>query len=148
MIISLFPGKGRKSIILLDGSQALPVRPSDKGSVNVKVLGWLEAVAWDRGNLIFCINFELYNLVFLAAVGLNLRASKWRLRINFVPQRNKLLCRNDALSPVNICSWTLRETASEISAFYFLNQRLLRHGCGHAHCIHLHGWMMSKLSVI
>jgi hypothetical protein len=30
---------------LLEASQALTVRPSDKGSVKVKTLGWLEAVA-------------------------------------------------------------------------------------------------------
>jgi hypothetical protein len=32
---------GRKSPILLEGSQASPARPSDKGSVEVKTLGWL-----------------------------------------------------------------------------------------------------------
>ena len=36
---------GRKGIILLEGSQASPVRPDDKSSVKVKALGWLEAVA-------------------------------------------------------------------------------------------------------
>jgi hypothetical protein len=30
---------------LLEGSQASPALPSDKGSVKVKTLGWLEAVA-------------------------------------------------------------------------------------------------------
>jgi hypothetical protein len=35
-------GGGRKSIILLEGSQASPARPSDKGSVKVKTLGRLE----------------------------------------------------------------------------------------------------------
>jgi hypothetical protein len=35
----------RKSIILLEGSQAVPVRPSDKSRVKVNALGWLEAVA-------------------------------------------------------------------------------------------------------
>jgi hypothetical protein len=29
----------------LEGSQALPVRPSDKSNVEVKILEWLEAVA-------------------------------------------------------------------------------------------------------
>jgi hypothetical protein len=36
---------GRKSTILLGSSQASPTRPSDKGSVKVKTLEWLEAVA-------------------------------------------------------------------------------------------------------
>jgi hypothetical protein len=36
---------GRKSIVLLESSQASPSRLSDKGSVKVKTLGWLEAVA-------------------------------------------------------------------------------------------------------
>jgi hypothetical protein len=35
----------KKSILFLEGSQASPARPSDKGSVEVKTLGWLEAVA-------------------------------------------------------------------------------------------------------
>jgi hypothetical protein len=35
----------RKSTIWLEVSQASPVRPSDKGSVEVKTLEWLEAVA-------------------------------------------------------------------------------------------------------
>jgi hypothetical protein len=38
-------GGGRKSIILVEGSQASPACPSDKGSVKVKTLGWLEALA-------------------------------------------------------------------------------------------------------
>jgi hypothetical protein len=36
---------GRKSIILLEGSQASPVRPADKSSAKLKRLGRLEAVA-------------------------------------------------------------------------------------------------------
>jgi hypothetical protein len=39
---------GEKSIMSLKGSQASPVRPSDKGSVKVKTLRLLEAAAWDR----------------------------------------------------------------------------------------------------
>jgi hypothetical protein len=35
----------RKSIVSLEGSQASPVRPSDKGSVEVKTLEWIEAAA-------------------------------------------------------------------------------------------------------
>jgi hypothetical protein len=35
---------GRRSIILLQGSQDSPARPS-KGRLEVKTLGWLEAVA-------------------------------------------------------------------------------------------------------
>jgi hypothetical protein len=31
-----------------EGSQASPVCPSDEDSVQVKTLGWLEAVAWER----------------------------------------------------------------------------------------------------
>jgi hypothetical protein len=34
---------GGKSITLSEGSQASPVRPSDKGNVAVKTLGWLVA---------------------------------------------------------------------------------------------------------
>jgi hypothetical protein len=34
-----------KEHCLSEGSQASPARPSDKGSVKVKALGWLEAVA-------------------------------------------------------------------------------------------------------
>jgi hypothetical protein len=33
---------------LLEGSQALPARPSDKGRMRVKTLGWYEAEALDR----------------------------------------------------------------------------------------------------
>jgi hypothetical protein len=40
-----FIWRGRKSIILLEGSQAPPACLSDKGSVKVKTLEWLEAVA-------------------------------------------------------------------------------------------------------
>jgi hypothetical protein len=36
---------GRKSIILLEGSQASPACPSDKSSMKVKTLEWLEIVA-------------------------------------------------------------------------------------------------------
>jgi hypothetical protein len=36
---------GRNRNILLEGSQSSPVRPSDKGNVKAKVLGWLEIVA-------------------------------------------------------------------------------------------------------
>jgi hypothetical protein len=36
---------GRKGIVLLESSQASPARPSDKGSVEVKALGWLEVTA-------------------------------------------------------------------------------------------------------
>jgi hypothetical protein len=32
-------------MVLLNSSKASPSRPSDKGSVNLKALGWLEAVA-------------------------------------------------------------------------------------------------------
>jgi hypothetical protein len=38
-------GGGRTSISLLPGSLVSPSRPSDKGSVEVRTLGWLEAVA-------------------------------------------------------------------------------------------------------
>jgi hypothetical protein len=41
--------RGRKSIILSEGSQASPSRLSDKGRMKVKWLGWLEAVACDKG---------------------------------------------------------------------------------------------------
>jgi hypothetical protein len=35
----------RKSTFVSDGSQASPVRRSDKGSMKVKTLRWLEVVA-------------------------------------------------------------------------------------------------------
>jgi hypothetical protein len=40
---------GRKSIVLLEVSQASPASPSDYGSVEMKTLGWLEKVARDMG---------------------------------------------------------------------------------------------------
>jgi hypothetical protein len=51
------PGKGERYFIvgrekehgLLDSSQASPARPSDESRVKVNALGWLEAVAWERG---------------------------------------------------------------------------------------------------
>jgi hypothetical protein len=37
---TLFLGRGgRKSILLLEGSQAMPARPSDKDRIRVKTLG-------------------------------------------------------------------------------------------------------------
>jgi hypothetical protein len=36
---------GRKNINLLEGSQASPVLPSDKGSMKLKTLEWMEIVA-------------------------------------------------------------------------------------------------------
>lgn len=42
-------GKG-ESIVLLEGSQSLPVCLSEKTRVKVKMLGWLESVAGDRGH--------------------------------------------------------------------------------------------------
>jgi hypothetical protein len=44
-----YRGEGGQNIVLLEGSQVLPVRPSDKSRLNVKTFGWLEAVAWNRG---------------------------------------------------------------------------------------------------
>jgi hypothetical protein len=46
---------GTKGIILLEGSQASPVRPSDKGSMKVEKLEWLQPVVRDkcRGIMIF-----------------------------------------------------------------------------------------------
>jgi hypothetical protein len=35
-----FVSGGRKSIILLEGSQTLPARPSDNGNMRVKTLEW------------------------------------------------------------------------------------------------------------
>jgi hypothetical protein len=37
--------KERKGIVMLTGSQASPVRPSDRGVIEVKTLGWLETGA-------------------------------------------------------------------------------------------------------
>jgi hypothetical protein len=42
--------EGRKTIALLEGSQAWPVRPPDEGSLEARRLEWLETVASDRGN--------------------------------------------------------------------------------------------------
>jgi hypothetical protein len=42
-----------KTVILLESSQASPVRPSDKGCVKAKTLELSEIVAWDRGRGIF-----------------------------------------------------------------------------------------------
>jgi hypothetical protein len=33
-------GRGGKSIFFLEGSQAIPARPSDKERITVKTLGW------------------------------------------------------------------------------------------------------------
>ena len=44
-------GRERENIILLEGSQAPPAGPSDKGGVKVNVLSRLEAVALERGRL-------------------------------------------------------------------------------------------------
>jgi hypothetical protein len=44
---TLYSGE-RKNIILLEGSYAPHVRPSDKNIVDVETLGWLKAMAWDR----------------------------------------------------------------------------------------------------
>jgi hypothetical protein len=54
----------RNSIILLEDPQASPTLPSDRRSVKMKMLEWLEVAAWEggRGILIYWINFELYNL--------------------------------------------------------------------------------------
>jgi hypothetical protein len=56
---------GRKSTILLQSSQAPPVRPTDNGSVKVKALDWLEVEASGRGRgiLILCLNGELHDLI-------------------------------------------------------------------------------------
>jgi hypothetical protein len=46
-------GGGRKSI-LLEGTQAMPTRPSDKDRIGVKTFGWRVAKAWDRdGRILF-----------------------------------------------------------------------------------------------
>jgi hypothetical protein len=39
--------RGKKSI-LLEGTQAIPARPSDKGRMGVKTLGWWVVKDWDR----------------------------------------------------------------------------------------------------
>jgi hypothetical protein len=39
--------EGRKSVLLLEGSQAVPASPSDKSYIRAKTLEWLEAVALD-----------------------------------------------------------------------------------------------------
>jgi hypothetical protein len=79
----LLRGGGRKSIIMVGGSQALSTCPSDRENVEVKTLGWLEAVAWDRGRgiLVFWNNVELCSLeknilVALTETGLCLKAEE------------------------------------------------------------------------
>jgi hypothetical protein len=42
-------GERRRSVVMSEGSQASPVRPSVKRRVKLKTLGWLEAVDGDRG---------------------------------------------------------------------------------------------------
>jgi hypothetical protein len=42
---------GRRIVASLEGSQALPLRPSDKSRVKVKTSGRLEAVARGRGRI-------------------------------------------------------------------------------------------------
>jgi hypothetical protein len=44
-------GEGRKSVISLEGSQASPARPADKGTVKVKTLGWSEVAALNHCNV-------------------------------------------------------------------------------------------------
>jgi hypothetical protein len=51
------PDNGWRKIILLDGFQALPARPSNKGRMKVKTLGWYEIIASDKQrNFYFLIN--------------------------------------------------------------------------------------------
>jgi hypothetical protein len=48
---------------LLEGSQASPACPFDGSRVKVKTIGWLEAVAWDRGSGILISDLvSKYNL--------------------------------------------------------------------------------------
>jgi hypothetical protein len=63
---------GRKSIVLLEGFQASPSRRSDKNSVKVKTLGWLQAMALRRGRGI---------LIFWVDWGTMLQAGGSRIRI-------------------------------------------------------------------
>jgi hypothetical protein len=64
----LLGGRGRKrasrASFCRDVSSGSPARPFDRGSVKVKMFGWLEEVAWykGRGAFMFLINIELYNL--------------------------------------------------------------------------------------
>jgi hypothetical protein len=45
--------RGKKSI-LLEGTQAMPARPSDKGRMRMKTLWWWVVKAWDRdGRILF-----------------------------------------------------------------------------------------------
>jgi hypothetical protein len=45
MRCALFWGGRGKRTIMLEGSQALPTRPSDKGAMKLKALKWPEIVA-------------------------------------------------------------------------------------------------------
>jgi hypothetical protein len=48
-----FISEGKKSI-LLEGTQAMPARPSDKGKMEEKTLGWWVVKALDRdGRIVF-----------------------------------------------------------------------------------------------
>jgi hypothetical protein len=55
-----FEGKERSSV-LLEGSQASPVRPCDKGSVELKKIQLSQVVAsdWGRGNCCFFSELKL-----------------------------------------------------------------------------------------
>jgi hypothetical protein len=55
---------GEENIILLEGSQASPTRPSDKSSMKVETIKWQEMVVWvkRRWIQIFLISGELHNL--------------------------------------------------------------------------------------
>jgi hypothetical protein len=61
------PGKSDRHFILerenehhlLEGSQASPARPSNKSTMEVKALEWLETLAWDKGRGILISELEL-----------------------------------------------------------------------------------------
>jgi hypothetical protein len=57
-------GGERRSIVSSEGSQAPHVRPSNEGSVQLKILRWLQVTAWERGSgiFVFLISGELCNL--------------------------------------------------------------------------------------
>jgi hypothetical protein len=49
----LISGGGRRKRILLEGTQAIPARPSDKDKMGVKTLGWRVVELDTNGGILF-----------------------------------------------------------------------------------------------
>jgi hypothetical protein len=111
---------GRWSIVLLEGSQAPPVPPSDKSRAKVKTLGLLEAVAWDRGrgNQIFWIYVdcrvweEKIVSVALTAMGLNFGECKSGGSLLFGRPPHSLVAIPNELGTSSFTQYKLRSLSS------------------------------------